>query len=90
MTAIVQPVISGAAYCLAHAPDLVRYGSKPWREIRKDRGIEAQIAGALRPFAAAASYPPNTTFLGRISLRNWAESRARGIRLRRTSRNSKT
>jgi betaine reductase len=67
MTSIAQPVISGAAYCLAHAPDLVRYGSKPWREIKKNRGTEAQIVKALRPFAAAAGYPPNETFLGRLS-----------------------
>ena len=62
-----QPAILHSSYVLAHAPDFVRYGSKPWREIRKERGVEAQIAKALRPFAAAASYPPNETFLGRLS-----------------------
>jgi len=62
-----QPVISGAAYCLAHAPDLVRYGSKPWREINRNRAVETQLLRSLRSFAAAASYPPNQTFLGEIS-----------------------
>jgi hypothetical protein len=67
MTQLMQPVIAGAAYCLAHAPDLVRFGSKPWREIARDRAVERRIAAALRPFAAAASYAPNATFLGRLS-----------------------
>jgi betaine reductase len=67
MTVLVQPVIAGAAYCLAHAPDLVRYGSKPWREIAKDAGIEPRLCSALRPFAAAASYGPNATYLGRLT-----------------------
>jgi hypothetical protein len=62
-----QPVISDAAYCLAHGPDLVRYGSKPWREIMKDSAVEEQLATALRTFPAAASYAPNETFLGRLA-----------------------
>ncbi|MGD8323584.1 MAG: glycine reductase, partial [Gammaproteobacteria bacterium] len=67
MTALVQPVVSGAAYCLAHTPDLVRYGSKPWREISKRRTIETRLNQALRSFAAASSYAPNQTFLGALS-----------------------
>ena len=31
-----RPVIRGSAYCLAHVPDLVRFGSKPRREIVAD------------------------------------------------------
>ena len=31
-----NPVVKNYAYCLIHAPDLVRYGSKPRREIAKN------------------------------------------------------
>jgi len=62
-----QPVIRSAAYCLTHAPDLVRYGSKPWREIAKDPEFEQRLVDLLRPFDAAAAYPPNRVFIGQLS-----------------------
>lgn len=62
-----QPVIGNAAYCLAHVPDLVRYGSKPRREILKDPRFEARLAAGLRSFNAAAGYPPNQTFIGNLT-----------------------
>ena len=61
-----NPVIRAASYCLAHAPELVRYGSKPWREIRKDPSFEPRLAHQLRSFEAAAAYPPNQTFIGNL------------------------
>jgi betaine reductase len=64
---ITKPVISSAAYCLAHAPDLVRYGSKPRRELARDSSLESCIRAALRPFSAAASYAPNQVFIGNLS-----------------------
>lgn len=60
--------IEAAAYVLAHAPDLVRYGSKPRREIaaQGDR-VWVEIRKHLRDFRAAVAYPPNQVFLGALS-----------------------
>jgi betaine reductase len=57
--------LRAAAYVLAHAPDLVRYGSKPRRELAA-RGdpLWQQMRPHLRDFAAALAYPPNQVFLG--------------------------
>jgi len=64
---VANPVISHAAFCLAHTPELVRYGSKPRREIAKNPEIEARISSSLRSYAKASSYAPNQTFIGSIS-----------------------
>ncbi|HHY96323.1 MAG TPA: glycine reductase [Firmicutes bacterium] len=58
------PVVKGYSYVLVHAPDLVRYGSKPTREIRKDAHVEEAIRARLRTYEAARDYPPNQVFLG--------------------------
>ena len=62
----VNPVIRSASYCLVHAPELVRYGSKPWREIAKDPSFEQRLTQQLRTFEAAAAYPPNQTFIASL------------------------
>ena len=49
-----------AAFVLDHVPDMVRYGSKPWRE----RERFATVAGSLRTFAQAVDYAPNQVFIG--------------------------
>ena len=61
-----QPVISGVRYFLAHAPGLVRYGSKPYREVSNDPALMGQITDHLRPYEEAAGYPPNRAFLGSL------------------------
>lgn len=61
-----NPVIRNSAYCLVHVPDLVRYGSKPRREIADDPVFEERLGAALRPFEAAVAYPPNQTFIGNL------------------------
>jgi betaine reductase len=63
---LMQPVIRGVRYFLAHTPGLVRYGSKPVRELVKDPGLITVISAHLRPYEAAAAYPPNQAFLGTI------------------------
>jgi glycine/sarcosine/betaine reductase complex component C subunit beta len=63
---VVRPVIGGVRFFLAHTPGLVRYGSKPVRELAKDPGLMAMISAHLRPYEAAAAYPPNQAFLGSI------------------------
>ena len=62
----VQPVIKGARYFLAHAPGLMRYGSKPRRELQKNPELCNEIASHLRSYQEAASYAPNQVFLGRF------------------------
>lgn len=58
------PVIKAVSYALAHTPDLVRYGSKPERELRKDPRLNDEICAHLRSFEQACGYPPNQAFIG--------------------------
>jgi len=62
-----NPVIRNCSQCLVHVPDLVRYGSKPRREIQKDTSVLAQVAASLRAFEEAERYPPNQTFIGNLT-----------------------
>ena len=57
-------VIKDARYFLAHVPGLVRYGSKPWREIPGTPGLLEEIRAHLRPYEEAVCYLPNRVFLG--------------------------
>ena len=59
--------IEGVFYSLTHVPDLVRYGSKPLRELRRQPGLEAQLATHLRSFAAATAYAPHQVYIGNIA-----------------------
>jgi betaine reductase len=61
-----QPVIRGVRFFLAHTPGLVRYGSKPSRDIARDATIADAIAAHLRSYEAAVAYPPNRAFLGHL------------------------
>lgn len=58
------PVIRNCSYCLAHVPELIRYGSKPRREIARNPAVAQHMAQHLRTYAQAVNYPPNQTFLG--------------------------
>ena len=62
--ALRQPVIRGARFFLAHAPGLVRHGSKPSRDIAVAAGVDGSIRAALRPWEAARDYAPNQVLLG--------------------------
>lgn len=67
MTQILQqPVIRGVRFFLAHTPGLVRYGSKPSRDIARDATVATAIGRHLRNYEAAVAYPPNRAFLGHI------------------------
>ena len=61
-----QPVIRGVRFFLAHTPGLVRYGSKPSRDIARDPTIADAIAAHLRSYEAAVAYPPHGAFLGHM------------------------
>jgi hypothetical protein len=64
---------------LAHAPDLVRHGSKPTRELAADRdGLLDGITRALRSVDEALSYPANQAFVGNLRPEDlWAVERPR-------------
>ncbi len=51
--------IHGCSLVLAHAPDLVRHGSKPTRE-----GVD--LSGSLRSYEEALGYPPHQVFIGNL------------------------
>jgi len=58
------PVVKGVSYFLAHVPSMVRYGSKPSREIQKNSSLLKPILGHLWTFNQATAYPPNQVFIG--------------------------
>jgi glycine/sarcosine/betaine reductase complex component C subunit beta len=58
----VTAAVHGCSLVLAHAPDLVRHGSKPTREHAAD-----DIKPALRTFDDALGYAPHQVFIGNLS-----------------------
>src|SRR4029450_5908177 len=60
------PAIKAVSYALAHTPDLVRYGSKPERELRKEPELSSKMAAHLRTFEEVCAYPPNQVFIGGV------------------------
>jgi len=58
------PVVTAVANVLAHAPGLVRYGSKPMRDLGRDPALAGAIASHLRGYDAAVAYAPNRVYLG--------------------------
>jgi betaine reductase len=61
------PVIKAATSTLIHTPGLVRYGSKPAREIGANPARLFQLNSKLRSFAEAQGYLPNQVFVGQQS-----------------------
>ena len=60
------PVITAVTNVLAHAPGLVRYGSKPLRDIAQDPAALEAITPRLRTYADAVAYAPNQAFIGNL------------------------
>jgi hypothetical protein len=58
---LMSAAVHSCSLVLAHAPDLVRHGSKPMREDAAE-----QIAPRLRTFEEALGYPPHQVFLGNL------------------------
>lgn len=56
--------IAFASQALAHVPNLVLSGSKPRREIARDRTVLNLISASLRTFDQASRYLPNQIFIG--------------------------
>jgi betaine reductase len=65
--------IEGVFYSLTHVPDVVRYGSKPLREIRARPALGRELAEHLRDFAAATAYAPHQVYIGTIAPEKLAE-----------------
>src|SRR5687767_14778895 len=65
-----QPVrvgIEGVFYSLTHVPDLVRYGSKPLRELCASPSLGERLASRLRDFSAATCYAPHQVYIGNMA-----------------------
>ncbi len=60
------PVVTAVANVLAHAPNLVRYGSKPLRDAAQDPAVMETIGVHLRSYRDALGYPPNQAYLGTL------------------------
>ena len=60
------PVITAVANVLAHAPELVRYGSKPARDLRRDPGLIDALSAQLRSYDDAVAYGPNQVYIGNL------------------------
>ncbi|HEV8441160.1 MAG TPA: glycine/sarcosine/betaine reductase complex component C subunit beta [Methylomirabilota bacterium] len=58
------PVVTAVANVLTHAPGLVRYGSKPLRDLAADPALAGAIGARLRSYEAAVAYAPNQTYIG--------------------------
>lgn len=59
-----NPVLKGASTVLAHAPGLVRYGSKPFRESRAHANFLKDLQRHLWTYDQACRYLPNQVFIG--------------------------
>jgi glycine/sarcosine/betaine reductase complex component C subunit beta len=62
----ITPVITGVSYYLAHVPSMIRYGSKPYRELKHESSLLQPIISHLRPFDQAVAYLPNQVFIGNL------------------------
>jgi len=62
-----EAALLGASYALFHVPDLVRYGSKPSRQIARDPLQLAAIAAHVRSYESVVAYPPNQVFIGNLA-----------------------
>ncbi len=62
-----EAALLGASYALFHVPDLVRYGSKPYRQIARNPAELDAITAHLRPYEAVVAYPPNQVFIGNLA-----------------------
>ena len=62
-----RAAVHACSLVLAHTPDLVRYGSKPARELAADRdGLLGSIRGALRTHDEALGYAPHQVLIGNL------------------------
>ena len=58
------PTIRGIACVISHTPGLLRYGSKPTRELTREPALFEKMRPRLRSFDDAVAYGPNQVFIG--------------------------
>lgn len=63
---MLNPVIKDVKFFMAHTPGLVRHGSKPSREIKKNPETLELIQSSLRSLNEAIAYAPHQAMLGNI------------------------
>src|ERR687892_259799 len=63
-----MPVIRVVSLVLAHAPSLVRLGSKPLRELRKVEQPIEYLRPHLRDWDTVCAYAPNQVFIGNVGV----------------------
>ncbi len=62
-----RAAIHSCSLVLAHAPDLVRHGSKPARDLAADAdGLLASLTGSLRSYDDALGYAPHQALIGNL------------------------
>jgi glycine/sarcosine/betaine reductase complex component C subunit beta len=62
-----RAAIHACSLVLAHAPDLVRHGSKPARELAASSdGLLASLTRSLRSYDDALGYPPHQALIGNL------------------------
>jgi glycine/sarcosine/betaine reductase complex component C subunit beta len=62
-----RAAIHSCSLVLAHAPDLVRHGSKPTRELAADSdGLLSSLTQSLRSYEDALAYGPNQVLIGNL------------------------
>jgi glycine/sarcosine/betaine reductase complex component C subunit beta len=57
-------VIKETGYVIAHVPDFVQYGSKPYRDLLDNSGLWKEINDRLRSYEDAVRYAPHQVFIG--------------------------
>ena len=84
---MIKPVVKGASNVLINLPDLIRYGSKPSREIQKHPDLLKSLYGSFRSFDDVVAYPPNQVFIGNLAPdelreyeRPWTDKKAPGAK----------
>lgn len=58
--------VRGVFYSLMHVPDLVRFGSKPARDLKAHPALASRLQEGLRSFGNALAYAPNQVFIGAL------------------------
>jgi len=62
-----QPAVRAVSLVLAHVPSLVRFGSKPARELRTLDEAREVLNPRLRSYEAAVGYAANQAFIGNLA-----------------------
>ena len=66
MTDRATAVVTAATQVLGHVPGLARHGSKPVRELARNKELKASFLGSLRTFDEAVAYAPHQAYIGAI------------------------